>query len=385
MEPKKKKKFKINGTVIFNIIVAALSIYLIYNFVVTEDGLIDLLKKPDNFKWGWIVVGLVVFDLNMIIDAIVTQIYLTSEYPGFRFVDSIKVAFVGVFFGAVTPSNTGGQPMQLYFLSKKNVRIGFASACLTQKFIVFQLVTTFFSIFAVIVKFGYFQTAFTNFWSSAFIVLGFMSQIGVTVLVLVICFAENITKKLIRLIYRILVALPFVKDPHTKIRKITREFRMFHSSNRMLMKNKKRMLKIVALVCLQFTCILSVPFFIYIAFDMPAAARAAGMPVGNFFDFICIQSFVLFTSNLVPLPGASGGAELAFSMYFHPYFVLGGVNKIKPAILLWRFITYYGSMLLTAPFSYYTKGKKKADAEKTEPEHDDTDEYLEVNKHGKSV
>ena len=143
MEPKKKKKFKINGTVIFNIIVAALSIYLIYNFVVTEDGLIDLLKKPDNFKWGWIVVGLVVFDLNMIIDAIVTQIYLTSEYPGFRFVDSIKVAFVGVFFGAVTPSNTGGQPMQLYFLSKKNVRIGFASACLTQKFIVFQLVTTF--------------------------------------------------------------------------------------------------------------------------------------------------------------------------------------------------------------------------------------------------
>ena len=238
MEPKKKKKFKINGTVIFNIIVAALSIYLIYNFVVTEDGLIDLLKKPDNFKWGWIVVGLVVFDLNMIIDAIVTQIYLTSEYPAFRFVDSIKVAFVGVFFGAVTPSNTGGQPMQLYFLSKKNVRIGFASACLTQKFIVFQLVTTFFSIFAVIVKFGYFQTAFTNFWSSAFIVLGFMSQIGVTVLVLVICFAENITKKLIRLIYRLLVALPFVKDPHTKIRKITREFRMFHSSNRMLMKNK---------------------------------------------------------------------------------------------------------------------------------------------------
>ena len=69
MEPKKKRKFKINGTVIFNIIVAALSIYLIYNFVVTEDGLIDLLKKPDNFKWGWILVGLGVFDLNMIIES----------------------------------------------------------------------------------------------------------------------------------------------------------------------------------------------------------------------------------------------------------------------------------------------------------------------------
>ena len=385
MEPKKKRKFKFNGTVFFNIIVAVLSIYLIINFIVSEDGLIDLLKKPDNFKWGWILVGLGVFDLNMVIDALVTQIYLTAEYPGFRFIDSLKVAFVGVFFGAVTPSNTGGQPMQLYFLSKKNVRIGFGSACLTQKFIVYQLVTTSFSVFAVIMKFGFFQTAFTNFWSSAFIVLGFLSQVGVTALFLVVCFAENFTKKLIRLIYRILVALPFVKDPHRKIRKITREFRMFHSSNRMLMKDKKRMIKIFVLVFVQFICILSVPFFIYIAFDMPAAAKAAGVPAGNFFDFICIQSFVLFTSNLVPLPGASGGAELAFSMYFHPYFVLGGVSKIKPAILLWRFITYYGAMLLTAPFSYYTKGKKKADAEKAEPETDDTDEYLEVKKHGEPV
>ena len=74
----------------------------------------------------------------------------------------------------------------------------------------------------------------------------------------------------------------------------------------------------------------------------------------NFLDTICIQSFVLFTSNLVPLPGASGGAELAFTMYFGPFFVVGLANKIKPAILLWRFIT--------APFSYLTKGKRIDDA-----------------------
>ena len=119
------------------------------------------------------------------------------------------------------------------------------------------------------------------------------------------------------------------------------------------------LLLIFLLVLIQIVCIMSVPYFIYIAFDMPHIAADHHMPVASLFDFLCIQSFVLFTSNLVPLPGASGGAELAFSMYFSAYFVLGGVNKIKPAILLWRFITYYGAMLLTAPFSYYTKGKKK--------------------------
>ena len=153
--------------------------------------------------------------------------------------------------------------------------------------------------------------------------------------------------------------LPFVKDPMKKVRSLTREFKMFHTANRMLMRNKKRLLLIFLLVLIQIVCIMSVPYFIYIAFDMPHIAADHHMPVASLFDFLCIQSFVLFTSNLVPLPGASGGAELAFSMYFSAYFVLGGVNKIKPAILLWRFITYYGAMLLTAPFSYYTKGKKK--------------------------
>ena len=264
--PKKKKRFKISGTLIFNIAVAVISIWLIINFVCTENGLIDLLKRPDSFKWGWVIVGLLVFDCNMIIDGIVTQIYLRAEYPHFRFWDSLKTAFIGVFFGAVTPSNTGGQPMQLYFLSQKNVRIGYGSACLTQKFIVYQLVTTSFSIFAVIVRFGYFQTAFTNFWSSAFIVVGFVVQLAVTAMFLIVCFAESFTKKIIRLVYKIMKVLPFVKDPMKKVRSLTREFKMFHTANRMLMRNKKRLLLIFLLVLIQIVCIMSVPYFIYILF-----------------------------------------------------------------------------------------------------------------------
>ena len=28
---------------------------------------------------------------------------------------------------------------------------------------------------------------------------------------------------------------------------------------------------------------------------------------------------------------------------------------------MWRFITYYGAMLISAPFSYFTKGKRRDD------------------------
>ena len=356
---KEKRKFKISGKLIFNILVFAVSVYLIIYFFVSEDGLIDLLKSPDGFNIWWIVAGVIAFDMNIIMDSIVTLVYLRAHYPQFRFIDAVKVACVGVFFGAVTPSNTGGQPMQLYLMAKMNVSVGFGSACMTQKFIVYQIVTTTFSIFSVIYKFEYFSEAFTNFWSSAFIVLGFATQLGVTALFLVVSFSKKITDKLLRLVFMILKALKFIKNPTGKIRKIAREFNMFHTSNKMLMADKKRLVLIFALVFIQVMLILSVPYFVYLSFDMPKIAASHGMPVGNPFDFICIQSFVLFTSNLVPLPGASGGAELAFTMYFGSFFVLGDIRKIKPAILLWRFITYYGAILLTLPFSFYTKGKGK--------------------------
>ena len=153
----KKKKFRISGKLIFNLIVFSITIDLAVFFFVSEDGLIDLLSTPNSFNLGWILIAFLVYDFNILIDTFVTLIFVRSQYKDFRFIDALKVSFVGVFFGAITPSNTGGQPMQLYLMSKKNIGVGFGSACMTQKFIVYQIVTTLFSVFAVIFKFEYFR------------------------------------------------------------------------------------------------------------------------------------------------------------------------------------------------------------------------------------
>ena len=356
---KKRKRFRISGKLIFNIIVLGITFYLIVFFCVSENGMIDLLSSPDGFIWGWINAGIVAFDMNIVIDSIVTQILIRIQYPDFRFIDALKVALVGVFFGAVTPSNTGGQPMQLYLLSKMKVGVGFGSACMTQKFVYYQIVTGVFSILAIIIKFDYFKAAFTNIWSTLFIVLGFLTQTVVTVLFLVVSFSPKITGKIIKFIDKILHKF---KNPDKKVKSLKEQVELFHTGNKLLYENKKRMVLLYALVALQVIAILSVPYFVYLSFDMHSIAVEHGQVPLNFLDTICIQSFVLFTSNLVPLPGASGGAELAFTMYFGPFFVVGLANKIKPAILLWRFITYYGAILISAPFSYLTKGKRIDDA-----------------------
>ncbi len=333
---KEKKKRRISGTVIFNIIVGVMTAAMLIYFIVSEDGVIDLFHSRDGINLWLLAAGLVVFDMNILVDSIVTLIYLRSQYPHTRF-------------------------LQLYLMSKMKISVGFGSACMTQKFIVYQFVTMAFSVLAIILNFQHFSIAFQGFWASAFVVLGFLVQLGLTALLLIVCYSERLTGKLLGFVAKLLRKLR-VRDSDRKIAKLTREFHMFLDSNRMLAQNKKRMVMIYSLVAVQVLLILSVPFFVYLAFDMPRIASAAGQPVGNWFDFICIQSFVLFTSNLIPLPGASGGAEAAFALYYSGFFM----GKTKPAIVAWRFITYYGSIILTAPFSYYTRGHKKAEQEQNQ-------------------
>lgn len=356
-----KKKFKISSKLILNLVVLAISLYLITYFFISENGLIDLLLTPNSFNPWWILVAFLVFEFNTIIDSFVTLIFVRSKYKHFTFIDALKVAFVGVFFSAITPSNTGGQPMQLYLMSQKNINLGFGSACMTQKFIVYQILSTAFSVFAVITHFDLFKSAFTGTFSTIFVIIGFLVQLLMTALFLVISFCKRLTNSILKLLDKLFHKLKFIKEPDKKIERLYKEVEMFHSGNKALFTNPKIIISTYLLVIIQIIAIMSVPYLIYISFGMPEIAIANGQTPLSFYDSICIQSFVLFTSNLVPLPGASGGAELAFTLYFSSFFVVGSINKIKPAILLWRFVAYYLSLIISSPFSYFTKGKKSDD------------------------
>ncbi len=82
---KEKKKRRISGTVIFNIIVGVMTAAMLIYFIVSEDGVIDLFHSRDGINLWLLAAGLVVFDMNILVDSIVTLIYLRSQYPHTRF------------------------------------------------------------------------------------------------------------------------------------------------------------------------------------------------------------------------------------------------------------------------------------------------------------
>lgn len=343
-------KFKISGKTIFNILVVVLSIGLIAYFCVSKDGLIDLLSSSFELNILWLVVAVFMQLANMMLDSYATLMFIRVKYKHFSIFDAIKVSFVGSFFSAITPSSTGGQPMQVYLMSKKNLDVGFSTSCMLQKFLIFQITSTIISILAIIYKFEFFVENIHTPIMWAFVGFGFFSQVAVTGGFLLISFNKKLSQKIIRWISRLIKKLKFLKNLDKKIATLEEQANSFLKCNSDLMKNPKLLIVSYIVITIQIITILLVPYCIYRSFNLTGASVT---------DMLCSQAFVSLASAMMPLPGATGAAELGFTVFYSLFFT---PNLMKSALLLWRVITYYGVIALCAPFSYLTKGKSIDDA-----------------------
>lgn len=109
---------------------------------------------------------------------------------------------------------------------------------MTQKFIVYQLTSTAISVFAIFLRFDYFVNTMDTPYKWGLVVLGFISQIGITLLLLVISFSKGLSRKLLNLVSRIMHKLKFVKDPDAKAEAFETQIKSFHEANKMTFKDK---------------------------------------------------------------------------------------------------------------------------------------------------
>lgn len=340
---------KINFNAVFNICVVVISVALITYFCVSKDGLIDLLKSDINLDVFWLVMAVLCQLGNMLIDSLLLYLYIKKEYKNFSFLDGVKSSFVGSFFSAITPSASGGQPMQVVFMSAKKIDAGYSTSCLIQKFLVYQITSTAFTVFALIVEFDFFMKNVNTPLLWLFLIAGFFSQVIVTGGIIFASFNTRISNWLLKITGKMLGKIRFVKNPEKHITKISDQVELFHEGNKNLIKSPKLMVASFALVFVQILLIMLVPYCIYRGFSLNSATVV---------EIVCSQSFVTLASAMMPLPGATGAAELAFSVFYGMFF---GTAMLKSALLMWRVITYYAVILISAPFSMLTKKKSTAE------------------------
>ncbi len=88
------------------------------------------------------------------------------------FLRSLKVGIIGLYYGAITPFATGGQPIQVVYMRRNNIPVGTATCIVRIKFVVYELSLCAMFVAAMAVRGSYYYANYNEvFWLAT---LGFV-------------------------------------------------------------------------------------------------------------------------------------------------------------------------------------------------------------------
>ena len=345
MKPRTKKLLN------FLLIFGTLGVVLFIGF--KDADISEILNAFAQSAPQWIAVCFLCYFLYILFDGLC--IWSQLRYQGCRISIpyAVFISVEGFYYSGITPGASGGQPMQVFYLSKRKVPIGLSTSAIVIKSFCFQFMLFLFDVVLWVWHKDFVDaTLGGNRWIFIF---GFVYNTFVVALLLLMAVNKRIVHWLILLCIRIGTKLHICKDPDASRTKWEDVMETYHSSIQLLIRHPQQLLLQMFLIFCQTFVFLATTCFVF-------KALRADMR----FDEVLTMSALLFTSaGYTPLPGASGAQEGFFSLFYSP--MVPNQSLIFPALLLWRFFTYYLWLIVGAVATIFSgsiiRDKKAPDSE----------------------
>ena len=333
---------------------------LIIVIVVKNDmkSIFNVIKSAD-YKYILLAILFVILYLLFTAFSLMRLVKLRARINPF---DSFNIANCSQFYNGITPFASGGQPFQVYYYTKVNVKPNVSTSVLMMNFIIHQFVLNVFSILALILYFKQLVAESTTAFRIA-IVIGLLINFVVFMLLIFVSLSKTCKKFFMWLVGLVYSIKPLRKKKEAMIEKTNEFFDKSQASFKELFSHIPTLLLSLTYKILSLVVYFLVPFFIF---------KALGVEVGvsNIFFILWMTAFAFVIMSFMPTPGASGGAEWAFTEVFASSFGVTSEVTVS-ALLLWRFFTYYIVMIIGAISAICVK-RRKEDEEECELESSQT-------------
>lgn len=316
----------------FALIFGTLLIVLLVGFNGQEmSGAVDALRSIGP---GWIVFCLLAFGAYLGLDAVSLHYFLRRQGYRVRYSYILFVSIMGLYYSNITPGATGGQPMQVYYLNKRKVPIGIGSSALVVKFFCFHFML---ALVGTVLWIGYGPFIHQQVGSSMWIlIIGYTYNCVAVTAVMLMAVCRRPVWLLIRLFIRLGTRLRLCKTPEASLTKWEDVLENFHGSVMLILRRPKDLLMQLLFSGLQLLSLMTVITLVYHAFHLTGATYG---------QLTALSVMQYLSAAYTPLPGASGAQEGVFALYFAQIFP-DGIRLM--ALLLWRFFTYYLSLMIGA-------------------------------------
>lgn len=350
-QPKKTKK-----STIFRYVYILFTVVVIVLIGIFDKNFAGLVNSFKDFSIKWLIISFIGIFLYWITDAWLLKDISSYLYDGkFGFWSALKVGLIGLYYGALTPSATGGQPMQVMYMRRDKINTGISTGIICVKFVAYEL-----SLCAIYIAFmalkgaQYYKNNSEIFWLT---VLGFLINLAIVTFIFIIMINRSFimkmgTKIINHFSRKKFIKWTLVKDREKTLDNFEKTVNEFTNVIHYIKKNRLRFIGSFLISTFNLLILFVMIYFVY---------RTMGLNEYSVLDILAMNNFMYMAVSLIPTPGSAGASEGAFYLLFSGIFPQ---SIMFMSMLLWRFYVYYlilfvGSALVVGDEVCSIKSKKK--------------------------
>ena len=342
-----------------NISIFLLLIYLTFYFIFRGQNFEEILNLIGKVDIKYIILAIIFVSFFVICDGFNIRKMLRNLNEKTTIWKCIKYSLIGFFFSAITPAASGGQPMQIYYMHKDNIKVENSTLTFLINLSCMQVATISLALFNIIFNYKYMELPMILLF-----ILGIFLNISALTFLLISIFSRRVSKGIINFLVKIMKFFR-IKNIEEKKEKLENGLQKYQKNAKEIRTRKLVILKNLIRSYIQYLSLFSVTYFVY---------KALGFSEYNMFNLIATQAVLYGTVSGIPLPGSVGASESAYlTLFEHIY---QDKNMLETAMVVDRFINFY--LLVAISFivaiinDIYVKIKNKKDKEINANEEDKT-------------
>lgn len=339
-----KRKGLIN--MIFLVAVFALTMYYVFN---GKDlgAVVEHIMNSNPIYW---VTGIIFVVLFILGESVIIYYMLRCVGETAKITHCFLYSFVGFFFSCITPSATGGQPAQIYFMKKDKISIPVATVILMIVTITYKMVLVLTGIAVLVIQPPEIMQYLNPVWF--WCVLGIALNVFCVVFMLILVFHPTLATDLLVKGVRIWEKIFKIKKADQIVEKLTFSMKKYQDVAAFLSAHKIVIVNVMIITIVQRYILFFVTYLTYLSFGLHEVGGAT---------ITVLQGMISVSVDMLPLPGGMGISESLFLDIFKDIF---GEKLLLSAMVVSRGLSYYTQLLLSALMTvvaYLTIGQQKTD------------------------
>ncbi len=277
-------------------------------------------------------------------------------------------ASADIYFSAITPSATGGQPASAYYMVKDDIPISHTTAILSVNLFMYTASLIALAVITFILR----PSLFINLESwvvKACIIIGLLVQLLLLTIYFLIMISEKAVIRIATWLVNILAFLHIVKHKREYLGRINASVTRFKKSVILLRNKRKALLASFLLNFAERITYISIGVLVFYGamYNIP---ELAGTKV-DVLDVYALEAFCWFGAYCVPLPGAVGASEAIFNSVFA--MIISNNVLLSSTMITTRGINFYVMMIFAGVITLLHHIRVKIAAHKQKAQSDQTE------------